>query len=257
MRIATWNVNSLNVRLPHLLDFLAAEAPDMVALQETKCPDERFPRVEIEAAGYHVAFAGQKAYNGVALISRTPINACLFDLPGIVDPQRRFLAATIGELRVVNLYVPNGEAVGSEKFGYKMAWLDALIAFLRDELVRHRRLIVLGDFNIAPGEEDTHDPKRWEGGIMCSPSERSRFFELLDLGLIDTVRELRPESALYTWWDYRLNAFARNWGIRIDHVLCSTDLQAEDCEVGKKWRAQERPSDHAPLTVQFAGEIAG
>ena len=252
MKIASWNVNSISVRLPQVLQFLAEERPDVLALQETKVPDERFPAAEIEAAGYRAQFAGQKSYNGVAILSRQAAVDSISDLPGLEDGQRRLLAATIDGLRIVNVYIPNGQEVGSEKYRYKFDWLAALHAFLGQELARYERLVVLGDFNIAPADLDVHDPRRWQERIMCSTPERQQFADLLGLGLVDSVRSLHPEEPFYSWWDYRLNAYRRGWGLRIDHLLASPAMRPEQAAVVSAFRAMERPSDHAPVWVSFA-----
>ena len=250
MRITTWNVNSLNIRLPHVLAYLAEAKPDVLALQETKLPDERFPAAEIEAAGYHVCFSGQKTYNGVAILSRQPASDPCTELPGLDDPQRRLLAATVGDTRIVNVYIPNGQEVGSEKYAYKMRWLQALTAWLPGEMAHHPRLVLLGDFNIAPTDIDVHDPKRWREKIMCSSEERAHFERLLALGLADAVRTLHPDAPMHSWWDYRLNAFDRGWGLRSDHVLLSAGLSPSEAGVDAALRGGERPSDHAPVWIE-------
>ncbi len=256
MRIATWNVNSLKVRLPQVLDWLKEHSPDALCLQETKTEDPNFPRAEIEAAGYSALFAGQKTYNGVAILSRIAAADPLAALPGFDDPQKRVLAATIGGVRVINLYVPNGESVESDKYRYKLAWLEALKAWLKQELARHPRLAVVGDFNIAPEDEDVHDPKLWEGQVLCSEPERAAFRELLELGLKDAFRlfDDQPEKS-FTWWDYRMNGFRRNLGLRIDHILLSPALASacSACAIDKAPRAAERPSDHAPVVADLQG----
>ncbi len=252
MQITTWNVNSLNVRLPHLMEYLAEFEPNTVALQETKLPDEKFPLAEIEAAGYHATFSGQKTYNGVAIISRHKANDVVTDIFNFDDPQRRLLAATINGTRTINVYIPNGQEIGSEKYAYKLRWLTAFRDFLLQEMAKHEKLIVLGDFNIAPNDFDVHDPKRWQGKIMCSDEEREIFAELLHLGLRDTVRELHPDTPMFSWWDYRMNAFRRRWGIRIDHILASRSMTPVAADVATGYRAKERPSDHAPVWVSFA-----
>jgi len=253
VNVVSWNVNSLNVRLPQVLDFLAEARPDVMALQETKLPDERFPRTALRALGYEACFIGQKTYNGVALISRSPASDVVRELPGMNDGQRRLIAATIDGVRIVNVYVPNGQAVGSEKYAYKRRWLLALRAFLADELAAHPRLVVLGDFNIAPSDLDVHDPERWRGRIMCSEEERRAFASLLALGLDDVLRRLHPHQPLYTWWDYRLAAYRRGWGLRIDHLLVSRAIRALRGGVREDMRAAERPSDHAPVWAELAG----
>lgn len=251
MKIATWNVNSLKVRLPHLLGWLPAAMPDVVCLQETKLEDARFPRAELETAGWHVAFAGQKTYNGVAILSRLPPGDVQVGIPGFVDEQRRVLAATVADCRIVCVYVPNGQALDSDKFTYKLRWLDALIAWLRDELERHPRLVLLGDYNIAPEDRDVYDPMAWAGQVLVSEPERQRFQALLDLGLKDAFRLFEQPEQSYSWWDYRQAAFRRNLGLRIDHILLSAELAARcvACAIDKAPRRLERPSDHTPVVA--------
>ncbi|MBV6412769.1 MAG: Exodeoxyribonuclease III [Xanthomonadales bacterium] len=254
MKIASWNVNSLKVRLPHLLDWLATAQPDVVALQEIKLSDADFPHAQIERAGYRALVSGQKTYNGVALLSR--VEACdpMRDIPGFADPQRRVLAASVGELRVIDLYVVNGQEVGSEKFRYKLDWLTALHAWLADEIARHPRLVVLGDFNIAPDDRDVHDVAAWHGQILCSDAERTALRGLYALGLHDSFRLLHEGAGHYSWWDYRQNAFRRNLGLRIDLVLVSEALResVRGAGIDRAPRALERPSDHAPVWVDLA-----
>ncbi len=252
MRLVSWNVNSLNVRLQHVEHLLDEHRPHVLALQETKLPDDRFPGEAFERHGYEVCFSGQKTYNGVALASRFPLEHVRAGLPGLDDDQRRLLAATVAGVRIINVYVPNGQEPGSEKYAYKRQWLDALLAFLADELAEHERLAVMGDFNIAPSDMDVHDPSRWQGKIMCTCLEREYFRRLLDLGLVDAVRRQRPdEGDIYTWWDYRLSAFRRGWGLRIDHVLLTESLHIQGAGVDVSYRAMERPSDHAPVWVDI------
>ncbi|MFC1545886.1 exodeoxyribonuclease III [Pseudomonadota bacterium] len=251
MKIATWNVNSLNVRLPHVLDYLRQTAPDILALQETKVPNEKFPQAEIEAAGYHVVFSGQKTYNGVAIISRSKASDVVTDIPDLDDPQRRLLAATIDGIRIMNLYIPNGQEVGSEKYDYKFRWLTALRNYLAAELAKHEKLIMLGDYNIAPADIDIYSPKRWEGKIMCSDREREMFHSFLELGLTDSARQLYPDEPMHSWWDYRLNAFKRDWGIRIDHILATSAITPISAGVSREERGRERPSDHAPVWLEI------
>lgn len=254
MKIASWNVNSLRVRLPQVLDWLQANPVDVLGLQETKQPDEDFPQAEIEAAGYQVAYTGQKTYNGVALLSRTNATDAVLNLPGMDDdPQRRFIAATINGVRVLNLYVPNGQALDSDKFQYKLRWLDCLREALAAAVAEHSQVAVMGDFNIAPADADVHDPEAWAGKIHCSEPERAALNALLDLGFKDTFRLFEQEPDLFSWWDYRMAAFRRNRGLRIDLVLASTDL-AERCRasyIDKGPRALERPSDHTPVVAEF------
>lgn len=255
MKIASWNVNSLKVRLPHLLDWLGSAQPDLVGIQETKCVDDAFPREPIEAAGYRVLFSGQKTYNGVAILSRLEAEPkdVVYALPGLEDPQKRVLAATYGELRFINLYVPNGSSVGSDKYAYKLDWLAKLHAWLAEELKTYPQLAVVGDFNIAPDERDVHDPESWVGQVLFSEAERAALRGLLELGLVDTLRLFEQPPDTYSWWDYRMGAFRRNRGLRIDHVLASTAL-AERCTaslIDKEPRRWERPSDHAPAVAEF------
>jgi exodeoxyribonuclease-3 len=254
MKIATWNVNSLRVRLAQLLDWLVAERPDIVGLQETKLSDEEFPVETLRDAGYGAVYAGQKTYNGVAILSRDEAEDVATELPGFEDPQRRVLAGTYGGLRVIDLYVPNGQAVGSEKYDYKLAWLAALKPFLAAQLERYPQLAVIGDFNIAPEDRDVHDPAAWEEAIMCSTPERSAFQELLDVGLTDAFRQLEPGEGHFTWWDYRAAAFRRGRGLRIDHILVSRDLgeRLTDCRIVRDLRGLERPSDHAAVVAEFS-----
>jgi exodeoxyribonuclease-3 len=254
MRLATWNVNSLKVRLPQLLDWLAARRPDVVCLQETKLEDGAFPRMELEAAGYQAAFAGQKTYNGVAILSRTPLHDVQAGIPGFTDEQKRLIAATAGDVRVVCSYFPNGQSVGSDKYAYKLKWIEALTAWLREELGRHPRLALAGDYNIAPEERDVHDPKAWEGQVLFSEPERAAFRALQALGLKDAFRLFEQPERIYTWWDYRMMAFRRNMGLRIDHILLSDALArgCTACTVDKEARKAERPSDHAPVIAELA-----
>jgi exodeoxyribonuclease-3 len=256
MKLASWNVNSLKVRLPQLLDWLAGHAPDIVCLQETKLGDDRFPLLELEAAGYRCAFSGQKTYNGVAILSRRPFADVTAGMPAFPDEQKRLIAVTVEQaaeaIRVVCAYVPNGQAVGSEKYEYKLKWLSALRTWLQEELRRTTRLVVLGDYNIAPADEDVQDPKAWEGQVLCSAAEREAFRNLLALGLKDAFRLFTKEKS-FTWWDYRMNAFMRNLGLRIDHVLLSVELasRCRACTIDVEPRRLERPSDHAPIMAEL------
>ncbi|MDP2154365.1 MAG: exodeoxyribonuclease III, partial [Sulfuricella sp.] len=249
MRLATWNVNSLKVRLPQVLDWLAAHQPDVLCLQETKLEDVNFPAAEISAAGYQTVFSGQKTYNGVAILSKTPASEVVTAIPGFVDEQKRVLAATIAGVRIVDIYVPNGQSVDSDKFQYKLGWLKALTDWLVEELARYPQLALLGDSNIAPEERDVYDPKAWEGQVLFSLPEREAFRRLLALGLKDVFRLFDQPEKSYTWWDYRMNAFRRNMGLRIDHILLSEALAQTciACTIDKEARKQERPSDHAPV----------
>ena len=255
MKIASWNVNSLRVRLPQVLDWLQDNPVDVLALQETKLVDEEFPVREIREAGYHVEFSGQKTYNGVAVLIREPASEVQAGIEGLDDPQRRILAVTAGDVRVLNLYVVNGSEVGSEKYAYKLDWLDKVTAFLRADLRQHPRYVVLGDFNIAPEDQDVHDPKAWEGAILCSDRERAALKAILELGFVDTFRLFEQEQDSFSWWDYRGGGFRRNLGLRIDLILASTALAAT-CSfstVDKGPRGNERPSDHAPVIAEFEG----
>lgn len=249
MKIAAWNVNSLKVRLPHLLDWLSEASPDVVCLQELKLEDHNFPRAEIEVAGYQVAFSGQKTYNGVALLARQAIADVVCGNPHFPDEQKRLISGTVGDTRVICAYMPNGQAVGSEKYDYKLRWLDALAIWLKEELVKYPKLALCGDYNIAPDDRDVHDPKAWAGNILCSPAERAAFQRLLDLGLQDSFRLFEQPEKTFSWWDYRMLGFQKNLGLRIDHVLLTRQL-AEKCSaagVDRAPRKRERPSDHAPV----------
>ena len=249
MKLATWNVNSLKVRLPHLLDWLKSAQPDVMCLQELKLEDAKFPREEIAAAGYRASFSGQKTYNGVAILSRADARDGMAGIPEFADEQKRVLAATIGGVRVVCLYAPNGQAVGSEKYEYKLRWYAALNAWLKGELAEHPELAVLGDLNVAPEDRDVHDPKVWEGQVLVSEPEREAFRTLVTLGLQDSFRLFEQPEKSFTWWDYRMLGFRRNAGLRIDHILLSPALAARctACTVDKAPRRLERPSDHTPV----------
>jgi exodeoxyribonuclease-3 len=253
MRLATWNVNSLKVRLPHLTAWLAQTKPDVVCLQETKTEDAKFPAAELEAAGYRAAYAGQKTYNGVAILAAHSLTDVATGIPGHDDEQKRVLAATIGDTRVVCLYAPNGQAVGSDKYEYKLRWYGALRAWLAEELGRHAHVAVLGDLNVAPEDRDVHDPKAWQGQVHVSEPERAAFRALLALGLKDGFRLFAQPEKTFSWWDYRMMAFRRNAGLRIDHILLSEALAARctACSIDKAPRKLERPSDHAPVIADI------
>ncbi|HUX74390.1 MAG TPA: exodeoxyribonuclease III [Steroidobacteraceae bacterium] len=253
MNFASWNVNSLRVRLPQLAQWLGANDIDVVALQETKLTDEEFPRAQIEALGYRAVFAGQKTYNGVAILARTPISATVDQLPDCADPQRRLIAATIGAVRVINVYVPNGQAVDSDKYAYKLAWLAELEKLLRREIAAHDHLLMLGDFNIAPEDRDVHDPQVWRGSVLVSPAERAALARLTACGIIDLFRRFDQPAQSYTWWDYRQGAYRRNHGLRIDLLLASPALAqlCRFCRIDREPRSWERPSDHAPCAAGF------
>ena len=252
MKIATWNVNSLKVRLPQVLGWLAANPVDVLCLQETKQQDEDFPQAELQAAGYHSVFSGQKTYNGVAILSREPVSDVQFDIPGFVDEQKRLIAATLNGIRVVCIYVPNGQSVDSDKYYYKLSWLIALRNWLREELTRHSELILLGDYNIAPEDRDVYDPVVWQGNVLVSEAERIQFRRLTELGLHDSFRLFEQAGKSFTWWDYRMMAFRRNHGVRIDHILVSEPLVAhcKSCVIDRTPRKLERPSDHAPVVAE-------
>ncbi|MSQ54657.1 MAG: exodeoxyribonuclease III [Betaproteobacteria bacterium] len=254
MKLATWNVNSLRVRLPHLLDWLSAARPDVVCLQELKLEDAKFPRTEIEAAGYRVAHFGQKTYNGVAILARAEIAEVSTGMPGFEDEQKRVIAASISGVRVVCVYCPNGQEVGSDKYAYKLRWFGALREYLSAELARHPGLAVMGDFNVAPEDRDVHDPKAWEGQVHVSQPERAAWNALLELGLKDSFRLFEQPEKTFSWWDYRMMGFRRNAGLRIDQILLSAALAARctACTIDKAPRKLERPSDHAPVVCELA-----
>jgi exodeoxyribonuclease-3 len=249
MKIATWNVNSLKVRLPQVLQWLADNPVDVLGLQETKTTDDKFPLAEIEAAGYQVAFTGQKTYNGVALLSRHPMTDVVKNNPHFPDEQQRLIAATVDGVRIICAYVPNGQAVGSEKYAYKLRWLDGLTQWLTEECKAHANVAVLGDYNIAPDDRDVHDPIAWQGSVLVSDAEREAFQRLLRLGFKDTFRLFEQADKTFSWWDYRQMAFRRNMGLRIDHILFSEPLAARctGCTIDRLPRKWEQPSDHTPV----------
>jgi exodeoxyribonuclease-3 len=254
MKLATWNVNSLKVRLPQVLAWLETHTPDALCLQETKTEDAKFPLAEIEAAGYHASFSGQKTYNGVAILTRQPVTAAIHGIPGFDDPQKRVTSATINGVRVVCAYIPNGESVESDKYRYKLEWLAALTSWLETEVAQHPSLALLGDYNIAPEDRDVHDPAAWAGKVLCSDAERAAFRKLTALGLRDSFRLFEQPEKIYSWWDYRMQAFRRKMGLRIDHILASAALagSCKSCIVDIEPRRNERPSDHAPVIAEFA-----
>jgi len=251
MKIATWNVNSLKVRLQHLLTWLEANPVDVLCIQETKLTDDKFPLAEIQAAGYHAAFTGQKTYNGVAILSKHPIEDVQKNNPRFEDEQQRILAASIAGMRIVCAYMPNGQEIGSDKFAYKMAWLDALRGWIAAEMEAHQQLALLGDYNIAPEERDVHDPAEWENHIHFTAPERAQMAALLSLGLQDAFRLFGQPEKQYSWWDYRQMAFRRNRGLRIDHILLSEALarRCTACHIDRETRKWEQPSDHAPVVA--------
>ncbi len=256
MKIATWNVNSLKVRLPQVLDWLAANPVDVLCLQELKLDDPAFPQAEIEAAGYRAVWHGQKTYNGVAILARAPLELAEVEsgMAGFDDEQRRVITATIDGVRVICAYFVNGEAVGSDKYDYKLRWLAAMETHLAAQLAGHAKVVLTGDFNIAPDDRDVYDPEGWAGKVLCSEPERAAFSRLLAQGMSDAFRARHDEAGLYSWWDYRQGMFRRDKGLRIDHVLLSAPLAATlvDCVIDKTPRKNERPSDHAPVVAEFA-----
>jgi len=253
MKLATWNVNSLKVRLSQVLDWAGRHRPDVLCLQETKLQNDRFPAMELRAAGYEPLANGQKTYNGVAILARAAARDAATAIPGFTDEQKRVLAATIGGVRVICAYVPNGESIASEKYQYKLGWLEAFRGWLGQELSRHPRLAVLGDFNVAPEDRDVHDPKAWEGQVLFSEPERAAFRKLTGIGLSDAFRLFPQPEQSFTWWDYRMNAFRRKMGLRIDHILLSEELakRCTACTIDVEPRKAERPSDHAPVIAEL------
>jgi len=253
MKIASWNVNSLKVRLDHVRDWLESERPDILGLQETKLKDENFPVEAIEKAGYRASFSGQPTYNGVALLSREPASDVAMEVPGFEDPHKRVIAGTFNGVRVINLYVVNGKAVGDPKYDWKLEWLRAVTDWIAEEAGRHEKLVVIGDFNIAPEDRDVHDPEAWHEKILCSGPEREALGRMMDLGLTDVYRRFDQPERVYSWYDYRQMAFRRKMGLRIDLVLASKAL-ADACTasaIDLEPRRLERPSDHAPVWAEF------
>ncbi len=251
LKLASWNVNSLKIRLEQVLEWFESSQVDVLALQEIKMTNELFPAQRFLERGYHVTFSGQKTYNGVAIISRYPMSDVVMDVPQLVDPQRRILAVTVAGVRFINLYVPNGSEVGSDKYAYKLMWLAHLIAYIKQQLCDFSYVAVVGDFNIAPEDIDVHSPAEWEGCVLVSPQERQALSELISLGLKDSFRTLNQNEQLFSWWDYRAAAFRRNRGLRIDHILLSEALQAlcVEAHIDPEPRKVERPSDHTPVWV--------
>ncbi|MBC7779510.1 MAG: exodeoxyribonuclease III [Proteobacteria bacterium] len=253
MKLATWNVNSLKVRLPHVLDWIERHRPDALCLQETKIEDANFPVSAFTDAGYHAVFTGQKTYNGVAIIARTPPQAVVIGIPDFDDPQKRVISASIEGMRLVCAYVPNGETVESAKYVYKLDWLARFRHWLEREAQSHPALAVLGDYNIAPEDRDVYDPVAWAGKVLCSEPERSAFRGLVALGLDDAFRRFDQPPRSWSWWDYRMNMFRRKLGLRIDHILLSAPLaeRCGACTIDASARAAERPSDHAPVCCEL------
>jgi exodeoxyribonuclease III len=254
VQLATWNVNSLPVRLPQLLDWLAEHPVDAIVLQETKLTDDKFPHAELLSAGWQAQCFGQRTYNGVALLSRERATEVVRNIPGFGDEQARVIAGTVAGVRIIGAYFPNGQAPDSDKFVYKMRWQDALHDWVQGELGRHPQLVLMGDFNVAPEDRDVYDPAAWAGQIHCTPEERAQFQRLLALGLVDAFRLFEQPPKSWSWWDYRNLAFRRNQGLRIDHILVSQVLQprVRGCVIDKAPRKNERPSDHAPVVVEIA-----
>jgi len=253
MKLATWNVNSLAVRLPQALAWLAEHRPDVLVLQETKLADDKFPHADFEAAGWHAQWLGQKTYNGVALLSRSEADGVVRNIPGFSDDQARVIAATVDGVRTIGAYFPNGQEPGSDKFAYKMRWMGALRDWVRAEMAQHPQLVLMGDFNIAPEDRDVHDPIAWAGKIHCTDEEREHFRQLLGLGLVDAFRLFDQPPKSWSWWDYRNLAFRKNQGLRIDHILVSEVLRprVKACTIDKLPRKAERPSDHAPVVAEI------
>jgi exodeoxyribonuclease-3 len=253
VKLATWNVNSLNVRLPHVLDWLRDNPIDVLCLQETKQEDSKFPYDDLKAAGYHAIHSGQKTYNGVAILSKHAMSDVEYGIANFEDEQKRVISATINGVRVVCVYVVNGQAVDSDKYAYKMRWLKALNAWLVDELKKYPNLVLLGDYNIAPEDRDCHDPAAWVGQVLVSPPEREAFQQLIALGLHDSFRLFEQPEKSFSWWDYRMMGFRRNFGMRIDHILVSDALKAKctAAYIDKNPRKLERPSDHTPVVLEL------
>lgn len=253
MKIATWNVNSLKVRLDQLINWLDKNQPDILAIQETKTEDHNFPLSQINAAGYQAIYAGQKTYNGVAIISKIPAEEIEISFPNDPNEQKRVIAATFNNIRIINVYVPNGESITSEKYIYKLGWLKHFTIHANHQLKKYEKLVILGDFNIAPEDEDVYDPKVWHGQVLFSDAERVALKSLILEGFQDTFRLFTQPPASYTWWDYRAAAFRRNMGLRIDHILASHTLakSCKSCLIDKAQRKLERPSDHAPVIAEF------
>lgn len=251
MKLATWNVNSLNVRLPHVLDWLQAQKPDALCLQELKMEDAKFPLAAFDEVGYHAVFSGQKTYNGVAILSRVRAEDVSAGMPGYADEQKRVIAATFEGVRVICVYIPNGQSVESEKYAYKLGWLAELQKFVQAQIAQYGQVALLGDYNIAPADADVHDPAQWTGQVLCTDLERKAFFDLIGLGMKDSFRMFEQADKSFTWWDYRMNGFKRGLGLRIDHILLTENL-AQRCkavEIDLVPRRLERPSDHAPVVA--------
>lgn len=252
MKVVTWNVNSIRVRQAQVIDWLKQHQPDVLALQEIKVTDDKFPTQAFADAGYHVVASGQKTYNGVSFLTKQKTSDILCDIPNLDDPQRRILIATVGGYRIINLYVPNGSTVDSEKYHYKLDWLSKVTEYIKQEMKSYSKLIVLGDFNIAPEDCDVHDPAAWAGSVLVSEPERAYYRQFIDMGLVDAFRQFEQEQ-VFSWWDYRQAAFRRNRGLRIDLILVSDAVskQCQQCYVDKAPRGLEQPSDHAPVVIEL------
>ncbi len=254
MRIASWNINSIRARLDRLVDYLATRQPDVLCVQETKCQDEQFPYAAIEAAGYRTVHHGQKTYNGVAILARQPIHDPQSGMQdGVEDSQSRVIAATVNGVRVISVYVPNGQRVGADAYAYKLTWCGRLRRYLDRRHTPAERLVLTGDFNVAPEERDVYDPAGWEGSVLVSEPEREALRELCGFGLVDTFRQHHQEAGRYSWWDYRNLAFPRNEGLRIDHVFATPPLAAHctAADIDREVRKGKQPSDHAPVWAEF------
>lgn len=253
LKVATWNINSVRMRTEQIVPWLAQERPDLVALQETKVPDAEFPADVFLAAGYQPLYAGQKSYNGVAILSRGTGTELATEVPGLNDPQRRMLAGVFDKITLVNVYVPNGFEVGSDRYAYKLEWLQHFTLYAASLVRSGNDVIILGDFNIAPEDRDVYDPVAWEGNVLVSPPERERLQRLSALGLTDVFRLFRQDAGFYSWWDYRAGSYRRNHGLRIDLILASESLVSRciDCRIDKELRGQPKPSDHAPVIAEF------
>ena len=254
MKIATWNVNSLNVRLPHVLDWIEANKPDALCLQETKQEDIKFPYNALKEVGYNAIHTGQKTYNGVAILSPHEMTDVHTAIPNFADEQKRLIAATINGVRIVCVYIPNGQAVDSDKYQYKLNWLEAFTPWLQTEIAKYPKHALLGDYNIAPEDVDCHDPAAWVGQVLVSPRERDAFKKLIGLGLEDGFRLFDKNEGQFSWWDYRMAGFRRNLGMRIDHILITPALKeiSTASYIDKTPRKLERPSDHTPVVLEMA-----
>ena len=253
MKIASWNVNGVRARLEHVTSWIEANQPDVLALQETKVMDDMFPFEAFEKIGYQAKIYGQKSYNGVALLAKSEPENVVEGIDGYKDEQTRVISATYGDIRVVNVYIPNGQTVGSDKFNYKMKWLKNLLKLLEQQLKTNNKIVVLGDFNIAPDDTDVHDPELWKDKVLCSDDERKWLSKIMGLGFIDSFRLFEQEEGLFSWWDYRAAAYRRKMGLRIDLILISEALKKScvDGYIDETPRGQEKPSDHTPVLIEL------